>query len=133
MGRLEAPWQLIRIASRAAESDDTARVSETPFAAAVTIVLSEIECMVRELRMALKAHHRVTSLLKRLHDAARGLRTELDLSVDSPWSRQLTAIRTEISNLLKTEIDAAPGMSGACCGRGRRRRSFPARCSMRLT
>jgi hypothetical protein len=109
MGRIEAPWQLIRIASRAAESDDTARVSETPFAVAVTIVLSEVECMVRELRVQLKAHRPVTSLLKRLHDAARGLRTELDLSVDSPWSRQLTTIRTEISNLLKTEIDAAPG------------------------
>jgi hypothetical protein len=51
----------------------------------------------------------VTALLKNLHDAARGLRTELDLSVDSPWSRELTAIRTEISNLLKTEIDSAPG------------------------
>jgi len=109
MGRLEAPWQLIRIASRAAESDDTARISETPFAVAVTIVLSEVECMVRELRVELKAHRRVTSLLKGLHDAARALRTELDLSVDSPWSRQLTAIRTEISNLLKTEINATPG------------------------
>jgi hypothetical protein len=109
MSRMEAPWQLIRIASRAAESDDTARISETPFAAAVTIVLSEVGCMVRELRAQLKAHHRVTALLKTLHDAARGLRTELDLSVDSPWSRELTAIRTEISNLLKTEIDSAPG------------------------
>jgi len=109
MGRLEAPWQLIRIASRAAESDDTARVSETPFAVAVTIVLSEIECMVRELRRHLKEHHRVNTLLKNLHDAARGLRTELDLSVDSPWSRQLAAIRTEISNLLKTELESAPG------------------------
>lgn len=109
MSRLDAPWQLIRIASRAAESDDTARISETPFAVAVTIVLSEVECLVRELRVELKAHRRVTSLVKGLHDAARGLRTELDLSVDSPWSRQLTAIRTEISNLLKTEINATPG------------------------
>jgi hypothetical protein len=109
MSRMEAPWQLIRIASHAAESDDTARISETPFAAAVTIVLSEVGCMVSELRTQLKAHHRVTALLKNLHDAARGLRTELDLSVDSPWSRELTAIRTEISNLLKTEIDSAPG------------------------
>jgi len=109
MSRMEAPWQLIRIASRAAESDDTARIAETPFAVAVTIVLSEVEWMVRELRAELKAHHRVIALLKNLHDAARGLRTELDLSVDSPWSRLLTAIRTEISSLLKAEIDSAPG------------------------
>ena len=48
MGRLAFPWQLIRLATRAAESDDAARVAETPFADAVAIVLSEIECMVSE-------------------------------------------------------------------------------------
>ena len=46
MGRLAAPWQLVRIATLAAETDDTARIAETPWAAAVTIVLSEIECLV---------------------------------------------------------------------------------------
>ena len=109
MGRLVAPWQLIRIATRAAESDDTARIAETPFAVAVTIVLGEVECMVGDLRTELKAHRAVTSLLKAIHDAARGLRTEMDLSVDSPWSRQLAAVRVEVSNMLKTEIESAPG------------------------
>ncbi len=37
--RLAAPWQLIRIATRAAESDDTARIAGNPYAVAVTIVL----------------------------------------------------------------------------------------------
>ena len=126
MSRMEAPWQLIRIASRAAESDDTARISETPFAAAVTIVLSEVGCMVRELRAQLKAHHRVTALLKTLHDAARGLRTELDLSVDSPWSRELTAIRTEISNSAqdRDRFGARPRSTpvAAAAGQGNRSR-----------
>jgi hypothetical protein len=31
------------------------------------------------------------------------------MSVESVWSRQLAAIRSDISNLLKSEIDAAPG------------------------
>jgi hypothetical protein len=109
MGRLAAPWQLVRIAARAAETDDTARIAETPWAIAVTLVLGEVECMVSELRAELKAHRPVTSLLKALHDAARGLRTEMDLSVDSPWSRQLAAIRTEVSNVLKSEIESTPG------------------------
>ena len=106
MGRLALPWQLIRLATRASESDDAARVAETPFADAVAIVLSEIECMVSELRVELKARRPVTSLLKGIHDAARGLRTEMDLSVDSPWSRQLAAIR---SALFKAEIESTPG------------------------
>jgi hypothetical protein len=109
MGRLAAPWQLIRIATRAAETDVAARIAETPYATAVTIVLGEIECMVNDLRNELKAHRPVTSLLKNIHDAARGLRTEIDLSGDSPWSRQLTAIRTEVSNVLRAEIEATPG------------------------
>jgi hypothetical protein len=109
MGRLAAPWQLIRIATRAAETDEAARIAETPYGRAVSMVLGEVECMVNDLRSELKAHRPVTSLLKNIHDAARGLRTEIDLSGDSPWSRQLTAIRTEVSNVLRGEIESTPG------------------------
>ena len=109
MNRLVAPWQLIRLATRAADSDATARIAETSYAVAVTIVLAEIECMVVELRADLKRGLGVTTLLKAIHDSARGLRTEMDLSVDSAWGRQLAHIRTEVSNLLKTEIEATPG------------------------
>jgi hypothetical protein len=109
MNRLAAPWQLIRIATRAAESDATARVAETPYAAAVTLVLSEAESMVGELRSELRAGRPIVSILKAIHDAARGLRSEMDLSVESAWSRQLVAIRAEVSSLLKAEIEATPG------------------------
>jgi hypothetical protein len=109
MSRLAAPWQLIRLATRVAESDVAARVAETPYAVAVAIVLSEMEATVSELRIAFRAGKPVTSMLKELHAAARGLRTEMDLSVESAWSRQLAAIRSDVSNLLKSEIDAAPG------------------------
>jgi hypothetical protein len=110
MSRLAAPWQLIRLATKAAASDDTARVAATPYAQAVAIVLSEIEGMVAELRSDLRrgGNVAVTSLLKSIHDAARGVRTELNLDVDSPWSRQLAAVRAEISDLLKREIESAP-------------------------
>jgi len=107
--RLAAPWQLIRIATHAAESDDTARIAGLPYAMAVTIVLSDLESMVDELRAELKAGRPVASLLKAIHDGARGMRTEMDLSVDSPWSRQLAAIRSAASNLLTAELETTPG------------------------
>ncbi len=110
MNRLAAPWQLIRIATRAAESDDTARVAETPYATAVTLVLGEAENMVGELHSELRDGRPIVSMLKAIHDAARGLRTEMDLSVESPWSRQLAAIRAEVSGMLKAEIEATPGL-----------------------
>ena len=134
IGRLALPWQLIRLATRAAESDDAARVAETPFADAVAIVLSEIECMVSELRVELKARRPVTSLLKGIHDAARGLRTEMDLSADSPWS---SAARRDPHRHLHPaqgrDRNRHPGACGACCGRGRPMRSRPAHCSTQST
>jgi len=110
MNRLATPWQLVRIASRAAESDDVARIAETPYAAAVTIVLGEIEHMVGELRSELKAGRPIVSTLKGIHDTARGLRSELNLSVESTWSRRVAALCADISRLLKVEIEGTPGL-----------------------
>ena len=109
MNRMTAPWQLIRVATRAAESDDTGRIAETPYGVAVSLVLGDVESAVAELRTEFRAGRSVTSILKELHDSARGLRAEIDLSDDSAWSRQLTAICAEVSNLLKPEVDATPG------------------------
>jgi len=111
MSRLLQPWQLIRLATKAADSDLATRISGTPYAVAVTIVLSEVERFVRQLKSDLKRGQMVeiASLLKDIHDAARGLRTEINLSIDSPWSRQLAAARAEIAGVLKSEIESMPG------------------------
>jgi hypothetical protein len=51
----------------------------------------------------------VVHRLKLVHDALRGLRTEIDIRQDSAWGRQLAAIRTSVSNGLSSEIEAVPG------------------------
>jgi hypothetical protein len=107
--RLAAPWQLFRIATRTAESDEVARIAATPYAVAVDIVLNDLERMIADLRTALKDGQPVARLLKTMHDGVRGLRTEIDLSADSPWSRQLAAIRSAVSNLLTAEMETATG------------------------
>jgi hypothetical protein len=111
LSRLAAPWQLIRLAVKAADSDFPARIIETPYAPAVPIVLGEVERLVRELESDLQRGQAMAqpSLLKDIHDAARGLRTELDLSADSAWSRQLAAIRGQLAVALRPEIESAPG------------------------
>ncbi|MFZ1047550.1 MAG: hypothetical protein WAN52_18215 [Pseudolabrys sp.] len=78
---------------------------------AVNIVLAELERMVAELRDDLRSGQgfAVGSLLKTIHDAARGLRTELALPVDSTWGRALAAQRTQISASNGNRINA-----GAC-------------------
>ena len=111
MSRLAASWQMVRLATKAAGSDVAARIQETPYHVAVPIVLSEIARMVAELQNDLKSGRgvAVVALLRDIHDALRGLRTELDLSGDSPWARQLAAIRADISKLLSSEINMMPG------------------------
>jgi hypothetical protein len=111
MNRLAAPWQIIRFGIKAASSDTAVRVAETHYGVAVNIVLADLERMVNELRDDLRsgAGVAVGALLKTIHDAARGLRTELDLPVDSTWGRALASQRAQIAELLRSEIESATG------------------------
>ena len=110
MNRMTAPWQLIRLGVKAAGSDTAARVAETHYGVAVNIVLAELERMVAELRDDLRCGQGIAvgALLKTIYDSARGLRTELALPVDSTWGRALAAQRTQISDLLRAEIESTP-------------------------
>ncbi len=109
--RLAAPWQLIRFGVKAAGSDTAARVSETPYGVSVSIVLSELERQVLELRDDLRSGRGVATgaLLKTIHDSARGLRTELDMPIDSSWGRALAGLRSQIGDTLRAEIESMPG------------------------
>ena len=111
MHRMAAPWQLVRLGTKAAGSDTAARVAETPFGITVTIVVADLERMVGELRDELRTGRgvAVSALLKTIHDSARGLRTELDLPISSTWGRALGGIRGKISDLLRAEIESMPG------------------------
>jgi hypothetical protein len=111
MGRLAAPWSLIRLATKAAGGDIATRVAETPYALTVELVLDEVERQVRQAKSDLKSGRNtaVSLLLKEIHDAVRGLRSELDLSIESRWGKQLAAIRSEISNALTAEVELMPG------------------------
>lgn len=111
MNRLTAPWQLIRLGVKAAGSDTAARVAETPFGVSVTIVLSELERKVARLRDDLRQGRAATTSasLKAIHDSSRGLRTELDLPVNSSWGRSLSALRGQTADMLRLEIESMPG------------------------
>lgn len=111
MNRLVAPWQLIRLGVKAAGSDTAARVAETPFGVSVTIVLSELERKVERLRDDLRRGRAATTSasLKAIHDSSRGLRTELDLPVNSSWGRSLAALRGQTADMLRLEIESMPG------------------------
>jgi hypothetical protein len=111
MSKLASPWQLIRLATKAAGCDDAKRISETPYAIGVQIVLEEVDRRVRELASDLKSGRgiAVAALLKEVHDALRGLRSEIDLPAESVWGKQLSTLRAEVSKILTAEIELMPG------------------------
>jgi hypothetical protein len=109
--RLEAPWQIIRIAIKIAASDDEIRVAATPYGVAVTMALHDLTRVASRLHIDIKRgkFDTVPAYLKTVHDGVRGLRTELDIRNDSAWGRQLASIRVEISSTLQSEIESVPG------------------------
>lgn len=111
MQRLSAPWQIVRLALMSAASDDEIRLAGTPYGITVTMAIHDLSRLVADLRTDIKRgqYKNITDQLKTLHDGVRGLRTEIDFRADSAWGRQITAIRADISNGLKSEIDGVPG------------------------
>jgi hypothetical protein len=109
--RLAAPWQLIRLALSVTGSDEAGRVAASEYAVTVDIVMDDIEDRIRELAADLKSGRGGAnpSQLKEIHDAVRGLRSEIDIPQETPWGRRLAAIRTEISDILAAQIELVPG------------------------
>ncbi|HEX2216237.1 MAG TPA: hypothetical protein VHG27_06030 [Xanthobacteraceae bacterium] len=111
MNRLGSFWQLVRLAIRSAESDIAARIARAPFAPAVALVFSQIRWDIEQLRAACREGRiaQAVGVCRELHGAIRALRTEMDLSADSAFGREVGALRGEVSNLLKAEIENTPG------------------------
>jgi hypothetical protein len=104
--RLAQPWQVIRIAIKAVESDSATKIAESPFAVAVELAFADLDRRVGALKVALRQRDPATlaPVVKDIHDYARGFRTELDMRSDSPWGRRLAAVRKEVAALLSTEL-----------------------------
>jgi len=111
MQRLTSPWQIIRLAINAVGSDEESRIANSPFGIAVSMALHDLSRLVDELRTDIRRGHfdKCAHHLKTLHDGLRDLRTELDVRSDSQWGRQLSGLRADVSNSLKSEIESVPG------------------------
>jgi hypothetical protein len=111
MSRLAVPWQLIRLGVKAAGSDNVSCIAATPYAASITVALAELDRMIFELQTRLRrgAGPAVNLLVESIHEGIRGVRTELDFTPDSACGRGLAAVRTQISEVLESHIEATPG------------------------
>jgi hypothetical protein len=111
MQRLTSPWQIVRLAINVVGSDEETRIAASPFGIAVSMALHDMSLLVDELRTDTRRGHfdKCVHHLKTLHDGLRDLRSELDVRSDSHWGRQLSGLRADVSNALKSEIESVPG------------------------
>ena len=109
--RLVHRHQIIRLAVSAAESDDPVKIATHPYRHAVELVLADAEQALLAAGAALKVNRPqlVAASVKDFHDAARTLRTDMNLSGDGPWQRRLARMRGTLARQLSAEIDGVPG------------------------
>jgi len=108
--RLKRPWQLMRLATKAATSKDAADVAATPYAIAVTMVIDRLEDHGAALRIALK-HNRVAiarALLADIYDTEYAMQVRIDRFAESAWGIRLRALMEAIAAMVAAEVSRFP-------------------------
>ncbi len=118
--RLKVPWQLIRFATKAAETKDAAEIAATPYAIAVPMVLDQIEDQAEALRETLRSQHipKAKELLSDIYNTEYAVRVRIDLP-GSDWELRLDDIMDIVYEALDTEtIELPSGLRHVLKSRG---------------
>jgi hypothetical protein len=107
---LVAPWQLVRLATKAADTKSTKEIAATPYSVAVTMVLNMLDDKVDALGIDLANEHvaRAKETLVEIYDMEYAVRVRINLSDESAWGRRLDAIMARLSEVLDSEMHNLP-------------------------
>jgi hypothetical protein len=121
--RLKTPWQLIRLATKAAPSKSAADVAATPYAIAVSMVLDRIDDDRAALRVALKNNRVLIArdLLTEIYDTEYALQVRIDQFEQSEWGARLRTLMEKIAALVEEEVNRFPEEVGHVLGSRRLR------------
>jgi hypothetical protein len=112
--RLKAPWQLIRLATKASRSRSAADVAATPNAIAVSMVLDQLDDKRLALRIALK-NNRVAvarDVLVDIYNTEYAVRVRIHEFEESEWGKRLRVMMDAVAALVDAEVDRFPGEVG---------------------
>jgi hypothetical protein len=121
--RLRTPWELIRLATKAAPSKNADDIAATPYAITVTMVLDRLEEKRAALRIALKNNRVMVAkeILSHLYDTEYALQVRIDLLEESDWGKRLHALMNAVAVLVKAEVSRFPDKVGHVLGSRRLR------------
>jgi len=121
--RMKTPWEIMRLATKAAASKKASDVAATPFAVAVPMVMDRIDDDRAALRIALR-NNRVLIAKELLADAYNieyALRVRIDKLDDSDWGIRLRGLMDGIADLVEAEVKRFPDEVGHVLGSRRLR------------
>jgi len=121
--RLKVPWQMIRLATKAAPTKKAADVAATPYAVAVSMVLDRIDDNRAALRIALRNNRVLVAkeLLADIYDTEYALRVRIDRLEPSEWGVRLRELMDAIAALVEAEVKRFPDEVGHVLGSRRLR------------
>jgi hypothetical protein len=108
--RLKAPWQLIRLATKAADSRSTARIAATRYAISISMAMDHLDDRRLALCDALK-HDRILiakEILVDIYDIEDALRAGIDLNDRSDWAQRLDKLMQAVAADLSDEVHKLP-------------------------
>jgi flagellin-specific chaperone FliS len=116
--RLRTPWQLIRLATKAAPSKKAADIAATPYAIAVSMVLDRLEDKRSALRVALRNNRVLVckEILTHIYDTEYALQISIDLLDESDWGERLRNLMNAIATLVEAEVSRFPDNIGHVLG-----------------
>jgi hypothetical protein len=108
--RLQTPWQLIRLATKAAPSKNAADLAATPYAIAVSMVLDRLDDSRAALRIALKTERVLVAkeLLIDIYDTEHALQVRIDRLDESDWGKRLHNLMHAIAAMVEAELSRFP-------------------------
>ena len=116
--RLKTPWQLIRVATRAAPSKHAADIAATPCALAVSMVLDRLDDQRSALRVALRNDRVMVAkdILTDIYDTEYALQVRIDLLAESDWGARLRNLMNAVAALVEAEVSRFPEEVGHVLG-----------------
>ena len=116
--RLKTPWQLIRLASKAAPSKNAVDIAAAPYAITVSMVLDRLDNKRTALRVALKNNRVLVAkeILTEIYDTEYALRVRIDQLDESEWGQRLANLIGATATLVEAEVSRFPDNVGHVLG-----------------
>jgi hypothetical protein len=122
--RLKTPWQLVRLATKAAPSKNAADIAAARYAVAVSMVLDRLEDRRSGLRLALRNNRVMVAreILADIYDTEYALQVRIDLLDQSEWGERLRSLTNAVAALVEAELARFPDKINHVLGSRRLRR-----------